>query len=65
MGEPVRGKATVPLEDVVLAQTFELEALMTVLERHGLLQRAEPLEEIKRLKKKAQAPTGGRPPRSA
>ncbi len=31
---------------------------MTVLERHGLLQRAEPLEEIKRLKKKAQARLG-------
>jgi hypothetical protein len=39
----------VPLEDVVLAQAFQLEALMNVLERQGLLKKAEVLEEIKRL----------------
>ncbi len=44
------GRQTVPLEEVVLAQAFQLEALMNVLERHGLLRKAEVLEEIKRLR---------------
>lgn len=50
------GRQTVPLEEVVLAQAFQFEALMNVLERHGLLKKAEVLEEIKRLRaKEAQA----------
>jgi len=43
------GRQAVPLEDVVLAQAFQLETLMNVLERQGLLKKAEVLEEIKRL----------------
>ncbi len=46
------GRQTVPLEEVVLAQAFQLEALMNVLERHGLLNKAEVLEEIKALQAK-------------
>ncbi len=46
----------VPLEEVVLAQAFELEALMNVLERRGIIAKAEVLEEIKRLR--ARAPEG-------
>jgi hypothetical protein len=34
----------------VLAQTFELEALLNVLERKAVIARAEVLEEIKRLR---------------
>ena len=49
----MRGKQTVPLEEVVLAQAFECEALLTVLERRGLVTRARVLEEIKRVKEKA------------
>ncbi len=37
MAKQEPGKAVVPLEEVVLSQAFELEALMTVLERHRLL----------------------------
>ncbi len=44
------GRQAVPLEEVVLAQAFELEALMNVLERRGLIVKAEVLEEIKRLR---------------
>ena len=33
MAKDAGGKQTVPLEDVVLAQAFQLEALMNVLER--------------------------------
>jgi hypothetical protein len=43
------------LEEVVLAQAFQLEALMNVLERQGLIKKAEVLEEIKRLQ--ASTPT--------
>ncbi len=43
-------KAAVPLEEVVLAQSFELEALLNVLERKGVIARAEVLDEIKRLR---------------
>jgi hypothetical protein len=42
----------VPLEEVVLAQAFQLEALMDVLERQGVLQKTEVQEEIKRLQAK-------------
>ena len=38
---------TVPLEDVVLAQAFQLEALLNILERQGVLKKAEVLAEIK------------------
>jgi hypothetical protein len=49
----IRGeRQTVPLEEVVLAQAFQLEALMNVLERHALLSKAEVLDEMKALKAK-------------
>jgi hypothetical protein len=49
MAKVLGGRQIVPLEEVVLAQAFQLEALMNVLERHGLLRKAEVLEEIKAL----------------
>ena len=52
MGKILDRRQTVPLEDVVLAQAFQLEALMNVLEKHGLLKKAEVLEEIKALQAK-------------
>ncbi len=54
MAKAISGKQTVSLEEVVVAQAFEFEALLNVLERRGLVPRAEVLEEIKRLR--AQAP---------
>ncbi len=45
-------RQTVPWEDVVIAQAFRLETLMNVLARHGLLSKAEALEEMKALKAK-------------
>ncbi len=38
------------VEEVVLGQALELEALMNVLERKGVLSKAEILEEMKRLR---------------
>ncbi len=54
MGKAGERNDAVPLEEVVLAQAFELEALMNVLERRGLITKGAVLEEIKRLR--AQAP---------
>lgn len=42
-----------PLEELVLAQSFEFEALLNVLELRGLVPNARVLEEIKRLREKA------------
>ncbi len=47
------GKQAVSLEEVVLAQAFEFEALINVMERHGLITREEVLAEIKLLNEKA------------
>jgi hypothetical protein len=52
MGKILDRRQTVPLEDAVLAQAFQLEALMNVLEKHGLLRKAEILDEIKALQAK-------------
>ena len=49
MAKTLGGRQAVPLEEVVLAQAFQLEALMNVLERRGLIKKAAVLEEIKRL----------------
>ena len=40
MGKILDRRQTVSLEDMVLAQAFQLEALMNVLERYGLLKNA-------------------------
>jgi len=45
-------RPTVPLEQVVLAQAFQLEALLNVLERREVVWKAEVLEEITRLRAK-------------
>jgi hypothetical protein len=50
MAEVLGGRQTVPLEEVVLAQAFQLEALMNVVERRGVVKKAEVLEEITRLR---------------
>ena len=38
------------VEEVLLGQALELEALMNILERKGVLNKAEILEEMKRLR---------------
>jgi hypothetical protein len=49
MAEVLGGRYAVPLEEVVPAQAFQLEALMNVLERWGVVCKAEVLGEMKRL----------------
>ena len=49
MAKVLDGRQAVPLEAVVLAQAFQLEALLNVLERQGVIQKADVLAEITRL----------------
>ena len=56
MAKALDSSQAVPLEEVVLAQAFQLQALLNVLERHGLLNKTEVLAEIKALQ--AKTPTG-------
>ncbi len=50
MAKALGGKAAVSIEELVLAQSYEMAALVHVLERRGLLTQAEVLAEIKRLR---------------
>ena len=52
MAEVLGGRQTVPLDEVVLAQAFQMEALLNVLERQGVIKKAEVLAEIKTLQVK-------------
>ena len=47
------GRQTVPLEEVVLAQAVQLEALLYALERREVVWKVEVLAEMKRLRAKA------------
>ena len=49
MAKALGGRQAVPLEEVVLAQAFQFEALLNVLERQGVIRKADVLTEIKRL----------------
>lgn len=60
MAKSMESGSAVPLEEVVLAQAFEFETLLNVLERKGVLKRAEVLEEITRLRKTAARAQGTR-----
>jgi hypothetical protein len=50
MAKGLGGRQAVPLEAIVLAQAFQLEALMNVLERQGVITKTEVLKEITRLR---------------
>ncbi len=52
MAQKLDPKDIVSLEEVALAQAIEQEALVNILEKKGLIDKEELLEEIKRLKKK-------------
>lgn len=50
MAEKLNTEEVVSLEDVVVSHAFEMMALITILEKKGILSRAEILEEIKRMR---------------
>jgi hypothetical protein len=43
-------KETISVEDVVVSQSYEIAAILSVLEKKGLRTREEVIEEIKRLR---------------
>ncbi len=51
MAEQARRQQIVTVEELTLSNSFEIAALIAVLERKGLLTHAEVLEEIARQKK--------------
>ncbi len=53
MAEQLDSSEMVTIEEMVLAQMFEQEALINVLERKGFLTKVELLEEVQRLREKA------------
>ena len=53
MAKVLGGRQAVPLEEVVLPQAFQLEALLNVLDRKGVITKAKVLEEIKQLRAKS------------
>jgi hypothetical protein len=53
MAKGIGRQGLTTVEEVVLGQALELEALMNVLERKGLLSKTEVLEEMKRLRQSA------------
>jgi hypothetical protein len=53
MAKVLGGRQTVPLEEVVLAQAFQLEALLNVLEQKGVIKKAEVLGETNQPREKS------------
>ncbi len=56
MAEQLPQEQTVTLEELVVSHSYEMIAVITVLEKKGILSRAEVLEEIKRLHKEVKPP---------
>jgi uncharacterized protein YjgD (DUF1641 family) len=54
MAESLPKNETVTIEDLVLSQAFEISALITILEKKGILNQQEILDEIKRMRDKSQ-----------
>jgi hypothetical protein len=50
MAKAMSSKEAVPLDEVVLGQAFELEALLNTLEGLGLVTLGDPFEQTKRIK---------------
>jgi len=55
MANKLPDKEMVSLEEVVLSQSYEMAAIITLLEKKGLLTREEILEEIMNMRSKADA----------
>lgn len=51
MAEQLSQEQSVNLEELVISHSYEMLALITVLEKKGILTRAEIIEVIKELKK--------------
>jgi len=52
LAEKLGDEEVVSIEEVVVSHAFEMMALITLLEKKGILSRAEILEEIKKIRTK-------------
>jgi hypothetical protein len=52
MAEKLDPKEVVTVEEAIIVQAIESEALVNLLEKKGLIDKAELLEEIKKLREK-------------
>jgi len=51
MANKLPNKESVTVEELLISQSYEIAALVSVLEKKGLLTREEIIEEIKMLRK--------------
>jgi hypothetical protein len=51
MAEKLDSSQTVTIEELALSNAFQLEALINVLEKKGVLNKEEILDELKQVKK--------------
>lgn len=51
MAKQLGKEESLTLEELAISNSFEIAALVSVLERKGLLTREEVIEEIKRMRK--------------
>lgn len=51
MADKLDPKETVTIEELTISNSYEIAALVSVLERKGLLTREEVIEEIKQMRK--------------
>lgn len=51
MAEKLEGCQMVTVDELALSNAYQLEALINVLERNGLLKKEEILDELKRLQR--------------
>lgn len=51
MAKQLEKEDTLTLEELAISNSYEIAALVAVLERKGLLTREEVIEEIKRMRK--------------
>ena len=54
MTEPLDPKEIVSIEELAISNMYEIEALIEVLARKGIVSKQEILEEIKRMKRRKQ-----------
>ncbi len=50
MAKKLNKKETIPLEELVISQMWELQALYNLLEKKGVITKNELLEETQRIK---------------
>lgn len=56
MANILGNKETVTVEELLVSNSYELAAIFNILERKGLINKSEFMEEVKRLHKEVKPP---------